>query len=224
MPFGATAAADGVRFAVWAPSANEAAVEIGGRRVAMERAAQGFYLLLRSRRSARRALRLSLRHDRHRNSRPGLALQSRRRSRTIRSRRRHGVRMARRRLARAPLGRSRHLRAARRHVYARRNLRRSRRAARLLGRARREYDRAHASRGDSRPLELGLRRRAAIRAARRIRPSRRPEALRRCGSCTRPRRCCSTWFTTTSGPTAIISATTHPSSSRRATRHRGATP
>ena len=43
MSFGATAAADGVRFSVWAPSANEAAVEIGGRRVAMERAAQGIY-------------------------------------------------------------------------------------------------------------------------------------------------------------------------------------
>ena len=43
MPFGATAAPDGVRFAVWAPSVNEAAVEIDGRAIAMERAAQGFY-------------------------------------------------------------------------------------------------------------------------------------------------------------------------------------
>jgi malto-oligosyltrehalose trehalohydrolase len=43
MPFGATAAAAGVRFAVWAPSASGAAVEIRGRRITMERAAQGFY-------------------------------------------------------------------------------------------------------------------------------------------------------------------------------------
>ncbi len=43
MPFGAALGPDGVRFAVWAPSAQEAAVEIDGRRVPMERAAGGFF-------------------------------------------------------------------------------------------------------------------------------------------------------------------------------------
>jgi malto-oligosyltrehalose trehalohydrolase len=43
MPFGATAAADGVRFAVWAPSVPAATLEIDGRTVVMERAAEGFF-------------------------------------------------------------------------------------------------------------------------------------------------------------------------------------
>ena len=179
--------ADGVRFAVWAPSANEAAVEIDGRRVAMERAARGL-LSTASIPTHVPGARYAFRFDTTDIAIPDPASRFNpdgvhAPSEVVDA---SGVRMARRRLARAPLGRSRHLRAARRHVYARRNLRRGRRAARLLGRARREHDRAHAARGDARPLELGLRRRAAIRAARRLRPSRRPEALRRCGSCTRP--------------------------------------
>jgi maltooligosyltrehalose trehalohydrolase len=43
MPFGAALGPDGVRFAVWAPSAREALVEVDGRRLPMERAANGFY-------------------------------------------------------------------------------------------------------------------------------------------------------------------------------------
>jgi malto-oligosyltrehalose trehalohydrolase len=43
MPFGAALSSDGVRFAVWAPSAREAMVEVDGRRLPMERAADGFY-------------------------------------------------------------------------------------------------------------------------------------------------------------------------------------
>jgi maltooligosyltrehalose trehalohydrolase len=43
MPFGATAAADGVRFAVWAPSVPAATLEIDGRTMPMERAAEGFF-------------------------------------------------------------------------------------------------------------------------------------------------------------------------------------
>jgi malto-oligosyltrehalose trehalohydrolase len=43
MPFGATAEADGVRFAVWAPSVKNAVAEVDGRRVPMERAAEGFH-------------------------------------------------------------------------------------------------------------------------------------------------------------------------------------
>ena len=43
MPFGAAAAPDGVRFAVWAPSVPAAAVEVDGRRMPMERAAEGFF-------------------------------------------------------------------------------------------------------------------------------------------------------------------------------------
>jgi maltooligosyltrehalose trehalohydrolase len=43
MPFGATVSSDGVRFAVWAPSARTAAVEVDGRRLPMERAADGFF-------------------------------------------------------------------------------------------------------------------------------------------------------------------------------------
>jgi malto-oligosyltrehalose trehalohydrolase len=43
MPFGATAADDGVHFAVWAPSAPGAGVEVDGRRLPMDRAADGFF-------------------------------------------------------------------------------------------------------------------------------------------------------------------------------------
>ena len=43
MPFGAALTADGVRFAVWAPSANGAQVEVDGRLVPMQRGAQGFF-------------------------------------------------------------------------------------------------------------------------------------------------------------------------------------
>jgi maltooligosyltrehalose trehalohydrolase len=43
MPFGATVSADGVRFAIWAPSAETATVEVDARRLPMERAADGFF-------------------------------------------------------------------------------------------------------------------------------------------------------------------------------------
>jgi malto-oligosyltrehalose trehalohydrolase len=43
MPFGAAAGPDGVRFAVWAPSAPAAVVEVDGRSMPMERAAEGFF-------------------------------------------------------------------------------------------------------------------------------------------------------------------------------------
>ena len=43
MPFGAAAGSDGVRFAVWAPSVPAAVVEVDGRRLPMERAAEGFF-------------------------------------------------------------------------------------------------------------------------------------------------------------------------------------
>jgi malto-oligosyltrehalose trehalohydrolase len=43
MPFGAALTSDGVRFAIWAPSAEGAQVEVDGRRVPMQRGAQGFF-------------------------------------------------------------------------------------------------------------------------------------------------------------------------------------
>ena len=46
MPFGAAAGYDGVRFAVWAPSASAAVVEVDGRRLPMDRAAEGFFYCL----------------------------------------------------------------------------------------------------------------------------------------------------------------------------------
>ena len=52
MPFGAAAASDGVRFAVWAPSARDAAVEVDGRRLPMERGADGFFHCLDGRATA----------------------------------------------------------------------------------------------------------------------------------------------------------------------------
>jgi maltooligosyltrehalose trehalohydrolase len=43
MPFGAALTPDGSRFAIWAPSAGRAEVEVDGRRVPMLRDAQGFF-------------------------------------------------------------------------------------------------------------------------------------------------------------------------------------
>ena len=43
MPFGAALTPDGARFAIWAPSAESAEVEVDGRRVPMQRGAQGFF-------------------------------------------------------------------------------------------------------------------------------------------------------------------------------------
>ncbi len=43
MPFGATVSSDGVRFAIWAPSARTATVDVDGHRIPMERAADGFF-------------------------------------------------------------------------------------------------------------------------------------------------------------------------------------
>jgi malto-oligosyltrehalose trehalohydrolase len=43
MPFGAALTPAGARFAIWAPSANAAEVEIDGRSVPMQRGAQGFF-------------------------------------------------------------------------------------------------------------------------------------------------------------------------------------
>ena len=43
MPFGAALTPDGARFAIWAPSADGAEVEVDGRRVPMQRGAQGFF-------------------------------------------------------------------------------------------------------------------------------------------------------------------------------------
>jgi len=43
MPFGAALTPDGARFAIWAPSAEGAEVDVDGRRVPMQRGAQGFF-------------------------------------------------------------------------------------------------------------------------------------------------------------------------------------
>ena len=43
MPFGAALTPEGVRFAIWAPSAEHALVEVDGRRVPMQRGARGFF-------------------------------------------------------------------------------------------------------------------------------------------------------------------------------------
>jgi malto-oligosyltrehalose trehalohydrolase len=43
MPFGASVESAGVRFAIWAPSAGTATVEVDGRHLSMERVADGFF-------------------------------------------------------------------------------------------------------------------------------------------------------------------------------------
>jgi malto-oligosyltrehalose trehalohydrolase len=61
MPFGAELTAHGVRFAVWAPAAREAAVIVDGRTVPMERAFDGFFSVIDPR--ARPGSRYAFRFD-----------------------------------------------------------------------------------------------------------------------------------------------------------------
>ena len=72
--------------------------------------------------------------------------------------------------------RSRRLRAARRHVHARGHVRGRRRAAAAPARPRRHRRRADAGGGVPGRAQLGLRRRLPVRAARRLRRPRRPQA------------------------------------------------
>ena len=85
-------------------------------------------------------------------------------------------RLARRRMARAPVARGGDLRAARRLLHARGHLPRRHRAARRTGGAGRHRDRADAGGRFRRPARLGLRRRAAVRARCVVRHAGRPEA------------------------------------------------
>ena len=91
-------------------------------------------------------------------------------------------------------------------------------------RARRDGDRADAGCGVPRPAQLGLRRRRPVRAVAQLRPARRPARLRRRRARARPRACCSTWSTTTSGPEGAYLPQFHPEyiTDRRATPWGGA--
>ena len=81
--------------------------------------------------------------------------------------------------------RSRHLRAARRHLHPGGHVCRRRRSTRVAGAPRRHRDRADAGRRFPGPLELGLRRRVALCAGALLRIAGRPAASRRSRS--RPR-------------------------------------
>ena len=131
--------------------------------------------------------------------------------------------MARRRLARPPLSRRRRSTSC----TSARSRRKARtpppRTARLSGCARRDGDRADAGRRHARPLELGLRRRPAVRAARAVRPPRGSEAVRRRRARTRAHGAARRRLQPLRSRRQLLAATTRSSSSRRATRRRGAT-
>ena len=91
-----------------------------------------------------------------------------------------------------------------------------------IARARGDRDRADAGRRLPRPLELGLRRRRALRPIARLRPARTTCVAWSTPRTPRPRACCSTSSTTTSDPMAITSASTAPTTSPTHGRH-GAT-
>ena len=120
MPFGATRCGrTACAFAIWAPSAQRALhVEIDGRRVPMQRAAQGFFHCFDP--DAAPGSRYAFRFDGVDIAVPDPASRFNpdgvhAASEVVDAER---VRMARRRVARAPVLRRRDLRAARRHVHA----------------------------------------------------------------------------------------------------------
>ncbi len=114
------------------------------------------------------------------------------------------------------------LRASRRDVLARGHVRRRAVAARLSRRPRRDGDRADAARRFPGHAQLGLRRRAAVRAGCELRHARRPASR---WSTPRTRAvswCWSTSSTTTSARKATTSTASRRRSSPTATRRRGA--
>ena len=117
-------------------------------------------------------------------------------------------------LARPAVGRDRALRAARRHVHARRHVSRCNRQARSPGRARRHGARDHAGRRLSRDAATGATTACCLYApdASYGRPDDFKRARRR-RACARASPCCSTWSTTTSARRATTTASSRRSSS-----------
>ena len=117
------------------------------------------------------------------------------------------------------MARDRAVRAACRHLW---RLRRRAGRSRSPGRARRHRGRADAGQRFSRPAQLGLRRRAALRARPRLRHARRAERAGRCraraGADDVPRR----RLQSLRARTGTISASTRPASSATTSRRRGA--
>ena len=114
------------------------------------------------------------------------------------------------------------LRAARRHLQRRGHVRRCHCAPAAPGASRRDRHRADAARRLSRAARLGLRRRAAVRPARRLWHARRAQGAHRRRARRAGSRCCSTSSTTTSVRRAITCTCTRRSSSTRHARRRGA--
>ncbi len=189
MPFGATLRDGGARFRLWAPA--RAAVDLracqaGATCCRWRRPMRGWYEVF-VHRGRRTGSRLRYRHRRRR-AVPDPA--SRYQPRDV-----HGpsevvdparVRVDRRGLARPAVARGGDLRAARRHLHRRRYLRGGDARARPPGDAGRDRHRADAGRGFSRHAQLGLRRRAALRARARLRRAGGSEAARRRSARARP--------------------------------------
>ena len=129
MPFGAEVAEDGVRFALWAPTAREVALVLGEKPHAMPAAECRLASADRAEGSGRRPLPLPHRRRPH-GAGPGLALPARRRARAEPRRRSARLRLVGRCLDRTAVGRGGDLRGPCRHGDAGGHLRRARREAR----------------------------------------------------------------------------------------------
>ena len=187
MPFGATlVAGGGVDFRLWAPAARQVEwLSAPHAAQPMQPECRRLVRAARARREGRHSLRVPHRWRAHRAG-SGLALQPGRRPPAERGRRPGGLRVARRRLARAAVARGRDLRTARRHVHAAGHVRRGDRPARRSGGARHYRAGDHAGGGFSGAAQLGLRRRAAVRAGRELRSARGLQAADRGRTRARP--------------------------------------
>ncbi len=181
-PFGPLITPDGVIFRLWAPGAqarraccigethaDARARTTAGSSSTMPGARPGDALPIPHRRRDRRA-------------RSGVALPARGRARAERGDR-SGLRLADARLDGPAVARMRVPRTACRHVHGARHVSRRDRQARPCRRGRLHRHRADAGRRFLRPLELGLRRRAALRARQRLWPAGRPQGADRRRAC-----------------------------------------
>ncbi len=134
----------------------------------MRRDAAGWFETDRARGAPGRCLRLRARR-RLGGARSGRARTGRRRPRPVAPDRSRRLPLAAAGLARAPLARGGDLRAPPRHLHPRRHVRRRGREAPAPRCRRHHRDRDHAGRPVRRQPRLGLRRRAALRAAPRLR-------------------------------------------------------
>ena len=227
MPFGAQMRTDGgTRFRLWAPARSASSCDVGADVAApivpLRASATAGSSRAPTGRAPARRYRYRIDGDARR-ARSGVALQSRRRARrrarsSIRARSNGPTTTGA--AGRGTKRSSTSCTSARSRPRARSPA--SRERLDYLARPRRHRDRADAGRGLSRRAQLGLRRRAAVRARRGVRHARRSEAARRRTRTRAGSWCCSTSSTTTSAPKATICTRTRRSSSPRGTTRRGA--